>query len=70
MERDEDQAGIERVLEHLAECEAFRQLAARYPFARVELTVQEGCYVSGSLRVTARPTRRRGRPRGPGEAAV
>lgn len=62
MERDEHQMSIERVLEHLAECEAFQQLAARYPYARVELTVQEGYCVSGSLRVTARPARRQARP--------
>ena len=61
MERDEDQASIDRALEQVAGSEAFRQLAARYPYARVELTVQDGCYVSGSLRVTARPARRRSR---------
>ena len=61
MEQDERQLTIEHMLQQLADNPQFAALAERYPFAEISMSVQDGYYVSGSLRVTARPRRRSGR---------
>lgn len=58
MESPETFETMEAMLQRLTETLPFERLARHYPYAEILLNIQDGCYVTGHVRVTTRAVSR------------